>query len=441
MTKNVIRKYYLICFLILLLYVAIITPIIWFYNSFWSILCCALLYLPVKALVRITANETIASVLFKDLDAFAFKKIINDKRFIPPLVYRINAAITTGDYEAVINIATKQLQKKKCSVMTKHVCLSLLARSYFELRDYEKLKTLVIKHEELKKQYPKKSIFRTPNTMWSYYRYFLDKNFEACKTVCNERNLQLKPKAWDTKIRALQNDFYYAVACYENEDTDLAKESFIVISSAAPKMYLSSLANLYLEAVEHCKQPCVRDAEVLPDVSFQTYNTNALKRKQRHKVFMEIAICIAVVLFAARTVLDYIYQKEYKEVLLYESKLNDALIEKYDKATWISHLGLTKDDRYVDSLCLANDNNSLVLVNVTTSDGEETFEVLEIAKNIVLDSYYCVKSLASNYYIGFEVSSSEPPTDSLYYSFEFEHKNNTYWFYIDYVETTPKVDF
>ena len=58
-------------------YLLIVVPIIWLYPNLWSAVFCFVLFLPVKILIRITANKTFASVLFEKLDAFAFQKIIN----------------------------------------------------------------------------------------------------------------------------------------------------------------------------------------------------------------------------------------------------------------------------------------------------------------------------------------------------------------------------
>ena len=110
-SKVVMRQYYLRCSLILVCYLAVIFPCICLYPNVWSIMFCTALYLPVKLLIRIVANKTIACVLFTNLDAIEFQKLIQQKEFLPPLDYRINAAMFTGDYQTAVNIATSQIKK------------------------------------------------------------------------------------------------------------------------------------------------------------------------------------------------------------------------------------------------------------------------------------------------------------------------------------------
>ena len=171
--EKAIQKYFTACIilgvvLILLWNIAYFTmrSYIGAVISFFALL------LIIKFAIRMIANKTLCPVLFEKLDAFAFQKIINDKRFIAPVTYRIGAAIFTGDYQTVVNIAVSQMRKKKCSIKVKSFCLSILARTYFELRDFEKLRALLAKYEEYKEQYPSKSFLRTTDSVWRYYQYF-----------------------------------------------------------------------------------------------------------------------------------------------------------------------------------------------------------------------------------------------------------------------------
>ena len=93
---------------------------------------------------------------------------------------------------------------------------------------------------------------------------------------------------------------------------------------------------------------------------------------------------------------------------------------------------------YVASLCLAKNGNELDLVEVVSSDRDVTFDVLTVVEDIEIDSYYCTEGPFNDYYIGYEISSKEPAAEPLYYLSEFDYNNNTYWFYIDYIEIIPK---
>ena len=115
------------------------------------------------------AYFTMRSYIGAVISFFALLLII---KFAIRITYRIGAAIFTGDYQTVVNIAVSQMRKKKCSIKVKSFCLSILARAYFELRDFEKLRALLAKYEEYKEQYPSKSFLRTTDSVWRYYQYF-----------------------------------------------------------------------------------------------------------------------------------------------------------------------------------------------------------------------------------------------------------------------------
>ena len=58
--------------------------------------------------------------------------------------------------------------------------------------------------------------------------------------------------------------------------------------------------------------------------------------------------------------------------------------------------------------------------------------VEEIEPNL----YYCVKSTASGYYIGFQIYTTEVKNKECYYTTEFIFNEKSYWLCVDYLETT-----
>ena len=96
----------------------------------------------------------IRSVLVDEMDAIEFQKVVNDNRFVSPVLYRISSAISAGDYQTVVNIANKQLSNKKAHIKVKYYYLSVLARAYFELRDFVKLNILLKKYKEYNTMHP-----------------------------------------------------------------------------------------------------------------------------------------------------------------------------------------------------------------------------------------------------------------------------------------------
>lgn len=276
--KQAIKRYYTYCTILGIILVSLwILYSLCIGNSVGMLLFLIIYVIIIRISVIIIANKTLFPILYNALNATEFQKIADDKHFLPPISFRISAAFFTGNYQTVVNIATYQLRKKKCSTNAKLYYLSLLARTYFELRDFDKLNLLLKKYDEIRELYPSKKLVNTANSIWSYYRYFLDGNFEACKTICREKHLELNSKARDAKIRKLNNDFAYAVACYENGDTGEATEYFEKIISYAPDMNSSELSVRYIEAIKANSEMSLL-SEIAPETDFQLYDNRTAKK-------------------------------------------------------------------------------------------------------------------------------------------------------------------
>lgn len=398
-----------------------------------------------KLIIRIIANKTIASVLFDDLNAQEFHRIItSNKYFLPPLSYRINAAFFTGDYQTVVNIASYQLRKKRCSIKETFYYLSLLARTYFELRDFDKLTLLLNKYDEIKKLYPSKKLFNTTNSIWSYYRYFLEGNFEACKTICREKLLELNSKAWDSKIKKLHNDFAYAVACYQNGDTNDAIEYFESIILYAPNMHSSELSIRYVDAIKK-NLKITLFSEIVPERNYTLRDKRTTKKTRQYRIITAILLILVCSSIITPSVIDSIVNKgqnQYNptyntDIIEYEKKLNNAIAKIYNNANFIKYFNVKDGTQHIDSFCLIQYNDSLDLASIVTYDEGETSDIIILMEDLHINQSYCIKSAVSEYYIGFQIHTSEPKDSILYYIVEFTYNNKNYWFAIDYIGDTP----
>ncbi len=254
-----------------------------------------------------------------------------------------------------------------------------------------------------------------------------------------ERILGFNSKELGAKIKKLQNDFAYAVACYENGDIDEAKEYFENIVSCAPKMNHSIISRKYLEAIEGGLDCVIIDMEVLPDETYEIYDERTASKIRRHKIIRIACIIVTFVLLLLSAISNNADQKNNNEVRLFEAKLNDAIEENYDQAKKLFNCNVKKNGVNVDSICLIDVNGHWVMVEIASGDGGQTLTVLEIQEHVIPDVYYCNESPVSGYYIGYMVSQKQPHhADALYHLLEFETDGGTYWFYIDYIETTPK---
>lgn len=391
-SRVVMRQYYLRCSLILVCYLAVIFPCICLYSNVWSIMFCTALYLPVKLLIRIVANKTIACVLFTNLDAIEFQKIIQQKGFLPPLDYRINAAMFTGDYKTAVNIATSQI-KKGNSIRAKYLYLCILAQAYFELRDFEKLQKILMEYDNYRAKHSSKSFLSQSYSVWSYYRYFLEHNYQACKILCKERNLGIRPNSWDAKLIRLKNDFFYAVACYENKEFEEAERIFKSVVSYAPKMHLSVVAEKYLAAIAQNSQCPFVATQVVPDPNFQIHNSKAINKIKRNRLIIIITSIIVVFLVIVGSVFDFFGEKENKELEAYETQLCAALLEQYQKYNLIDYFNFYYNNEITDVFAIVEDENGRCDIGfVVTSDAGGTFDFeiavddIEYGKSYVIDS-------------------------------------------------------
>lgn len=427
--KQAIKKYFISC-------IVFGCPLIllWLIFCFWIDNLIAFFLLIVvliinKISVTVIAGKTLLPILYRNLNAIEFQKIVSDRHLVAPLSYRISASLATGDYQTTINIAIKQLNNKKNNVKLKCYYLGILARTYFELRDFDNLKIVYAKYAEYKALYPSKSFFSISNSVWSYYQYFLDNDYESCIIVCKERDLNINSKKQDAKIKKLMNDFLYAVACYENGEKEIAQITFSNIINYAPNMHLANVSKKYLEAINANSQLETFE-KIAPQEEYQIFDNNQLKKVRRNRIIISALFIILSVFM----VITFHMDTKNKE---YEKDLNNALSQHYDQAEFVKYFNVKTNGQYIDALCVVDTKNGWDLVSIITYDEGETSDIIIILENININQSYCIKSAVSEYYIGFQIHTSKPKDNSLYYIVDFTYNNEDYWFAIDYIGGAP----
>lgn len=248
----------------------LVTPVaMTFVKVLWlRIAIIAIMIVLLNPILRVILNCNFYPVLFKQLDAEKFKKAISSSDlFFPPISYKINASIYSGDYLAAVSICTKKL-KEKCSLKNKCRYLSVLAEAYFELGDDEKLKAVCDKFSEVteKSKNPKKMKSQFP--LFRFYRHCLDRNFENCLAIYDDIKANSNPKSLTYKIDGLYGDFNCAVIYYKMGDYEKAKQYFAKVTKKGAKMNASTLAKEYLYAIESGDDSCLKKDEILPDDNY-----------------------------------------------------------------------------------------------------------------------------------------------------------------------------
>ena len=381
----------------------------------------------------------VLDVLFVRLDGKQFNQIIqkNKKYFMSWPNFFINAAVSVGDYQTAANFATYYIQDKKSSEKFKIFCLNTLACIYFELRDFEKLRLLLDKTDKDDTHRHKKHTSSDSTELLNYFRFFLERNYEACIDFCEKRVAGFNPNSRYTKIKKLQIDFYYAVACYENGQTDKAKEKFSGIVSAAPDLYTANVSQKYLDAIEQDTAPDFSETKIVPDEDFRIHYKKTESKIYFRRILFNLLTAISFALVTILCFLSYFESKNNQPSQI-ETEIMAALDEKYGKSNSISYFYFDKE-YYENIFCLADIEDELYFVEiVSNADGVKS--VVPLVEKMEVDLNYCVKATFGDFYIDLSVRSSKPAYDSTLSQREVRFKNKTYWFYFNILEENPWID-
>lgn len=379
-------------------------------------------------LERFVVNRVILTILIKDLDAPAFYDIVNKRSLHLP--DQMQAALEVGDYQTVVNVATDQLcNKTRISPNDCHWYLHILARAYFELRDFEELKVICDKYDLYKTRYPNNKHFKRLTTPWEYYKCFLEKNYEACKELCEAKKSLLKNRRGKENYQILRCDFMYAVACYSNGDLEEANAVFENIIATSPKMNYSQIAKKYVEAIKTNSELGLFE-KVTPKKDHKYLISENQKKSRRAKI-LTCVLCVCTVLIAVWWCVSV--HKSAKEISEYEKDLNNALLEHYQQAEFIKYF---YNEQGLDQFCIIDKTEGLSLGSVGSYDKGETLAVVILIDDIEINKYYSVESALSSFdgfCFGIQVCTDKKDDTYFDYVVEFAYHNDTYWLGIDYL--------
>ena len=340
-----------------------------------------------------------------------------------PQIYQISGAISSGDYQTSINIATKSLSNKKVNEKAKCYYLSVLARAYFELRDFEKLKLLVAKFDEYQAKISLRKR-KNDNSIWEYYRCFLKSDYEACKLLCSQWGRQLKNNTWGTDLKKIQYDFLYAIAYYENNEIDKAKQVFLNIMQKAPDLYLSVLSEKYIGATQGDK---LYFEEILPDGNYQVLANKKLKAMRLIKTVCLILVIVALV------AIDHI--PGTKDLSKYDSKLQIALSQQYTDFEVLDHINVEANGVVKDALVfIENETAGIDVGFIITYDNGNSYDVKIMESNITYGSY-SLESFTGNHSIELLISNQSYTDENNSFSTSvIQSSDNQYFIYAKCVE-------
>lgn len=443
------KKIYLIkCITVLTIYILFISlALLRFGVNIWTFSFIILLYVPSKILIKLIANKTYIEILSKEFNSQEFYAAIYQKPMSPPISYRINAEWYIGNYEKLIALSLSGLKNAK-NVYQKCFYLTYLARAYFELRDFDNLTKAASEFYELKEDNPSKQKTFEKFPAFEYYEAFLARDFDTCifvsKSTMYKQNISTKHK-----LQWLTQKMNYAIALYESGDIESAKEHFTYFCEATPKLNnFSEISKKYIEAIK------TKNIEILAPITINVDTTEAertfsemIHKGKIRKIILWVCISLIIIGLAVSAYLDnrrneqeQQRQEEYEnELKQYETILNSAISRKYENYELLTYSTVKKDDQVIDTLVLIESQGTVDLLQYVSYDKGISTECIVTHSDLKQNVSYSIFSIAEGYYIEFaftDIKSNIP--NSSYVVRPIIIDGNGYWFYVDYIEHTPR---
>lgn len=444
MRCNPHKKYYLECFTVLVVFCIFAFLLFCFVDAILATILSVILYLLARLLIKLFANKNFLSILFNDLDPQQFQNIIfSNKKFIPPVSYRIYAAVYSGNYQTAINICVNKMREKS-SIRNKCSYLTVLAHIYFELGDIEKLNIICNKFYEYCTNSQKRKSFEKRYPFIHYCFHFINAEFEECIKLCEENDIKSVGK--NNKLFAINQNFKYAMAFYYLGKCDEATWHFNQIIQTAPKLHLSSISQKYLEVIHSNSKLSFSEQTILPNENYQIFDDKILTKQRKRKIIFYVIAPLSIVAISLSQVFIQIGIKNQENesqhkaaIIAYENKLNAALNSNYDTFEVIEYFDIFYNDKYIETLCLVVSDNQFDLISIVSYDNGETFDLISIAKSIETGSGYYAKSSVSNYYLSFKIYQSPSNNwDKFNKVIEFQYNDKTLWFCLECINANPK---
>ena len=430
------HKYILQGSTLFLIYVIFVKLVLSAQLSILTYVLCIAMLIPYRYLLSFFADRSFISVLSKELDAKKYYDAINHKYLRLPIIYKLNAEWLVGDYRKLIIMSTAGFKSSK-SIRSKCMFLSYLARAYFDARDYINLSKTVDIFFKLQ-QNNQKLLSQFPT--FQYYKSYLDKDFEQCVSLTEMRKKKINNGSYNGKLQSLINNINLGIAYYELGNMEKAKVIFQWFIETSPNLNsLYGISVMYINAIEGNCLPCSK-IHVEEDDAMKNAIISTEKQFNRNKVTWFGLISILIVAFVAFPCIQYSKAKdEYiAAVAEYEKDMNEAMERNYPNGEVLANFNVKKDKQYIDNFGIINTGKRIDLVNLHSINSGENIDFTIIVKNVKIGKYYCKKSPATDYYIGFKIYDEKKNAKDFYHVVEFTYENTKYWFVIDYIGETPK---
>lgn len=368
-------------------------------------------------------NKHINSVLNVELDPVQYREVLLAGNLISTsALERILAAYYNRDYQTVVDICTLKRKEKSCRRHYLHY-LNILARTYFEVGDYEKLREACAEAEAFcSSEKSKKELNKADSTFLFFARY-LNGEYEACREGLEK--LLKEPKTAENKWNEINARFYYAVACYRCAGLESAKKNFTQIIHAAPKMNYAHISQEYLDAMESGTEYQPEYRQIHPTENFTLMQWED-KKKQLRKVAI-VGACLWLVISG----IPYGYLKIRENALM--AQVSEAIRKEYEDFELIGMLDVEYKEEVVNRICLCDTAEDGLVVGVLraaqTHDGY-VFEVYWRDLSVGYGYQTELTGLPAACYVdvGLFEDETQIPADEEYRTYQIEIDGKTYLF-------------
>lgn len=277
------------------------------------------------------------------------------------------------DYNAVINICNLKLQDKKTRNY-KYLFIQYLARTYFDLGDYENLKATCERFEsELSKIKNLKSANIIRNAFGNpikYYESYLSADFKACKQ--QYRQLIDDANILKSKLAKIAAYYLYAVACYKLGEFEEAKAHFTVIVNEAPLLCYCETAKNYINAIDNNQEFDLEKRSIEINPNYEIPQGKAVMPDKKGAAIGIIAIILLAVI-----------------ICIISAKNAPSTPEKVLKNTQgMTQLIISKNIDKDNLLCLYDTKNNGYSVSILEQVDKNKYKVRNTMEDISVDYIY-----------------------------------------------------
>jgi len=287
--KALIRKYKLYTFGIFGIFIALaILALIYTDSVFLYSLLLILAVLAYKITGVILYNVLFNSILSRDLNLPQYKTLVESGKIISAsLIENVYVAYYSGDYNKAIQICKMKLESPK-NKHVKHFYLLMLARSYFETGDLDKLEQVNQAFKSFIASAKKGNKLQKKLHYFKFVDFYLNKNFSAAKDYYETLYQQRKQASDKNRLANVSIAFTLAVCRYKCGEYPQATELFEKIIATAPTFHYAELSKGYLQAME-------KNADYIPPATssdFGIVNLPQPKSNAKAKVLYILAFSL-----------------------------------------------------------------------------------------------------------------------------------------------------